>query len=97
MWISRTTYTALIDARARAETRADWLLTRVNQLEHDLGTLKHEITGKPVAVPVYTKDASPPPDDPAETVFEDMGDEMARKLGVQWDDFGRVAVPAPSL
>ena len=93
MFIKRSDFVALVDARARAETRADWLMARVNQLELDCGTLKHELTGKPVAVPMFAKDASPPPEDPAETIFEDMGDDLARKFGVQWDDFGRIAVP----
>jgi hypothetical protein len=94
MWISKADYTALVDKTARAETRADWLLTQVNQLQHELGVLKHEATGKPVAVPIYTKEASPPVDDTAETSFEDMGDDLAHRLGVNWDDFGRVSTVA---
>lgn len=94
MWISKADYTVLVDKAARAETRADWLMTRVNQLEHENGTLRLKLTGEPQAVPVYKKEATPPPDDPAEVTFEDVGDGLARKLGIDWDDAGRV-VHAP--
>jgi hypothetical protein len=83
MWLSKADYTTLVDKAARAETRADWLMTRVNQLEAEVGGFKYEITGRPVAIPMYTKEASPPHDDPAETSFEDMGDDLARRLGIE--------------
>lgn len=82
MWISKQDYTAMVDKTARAETRADWLLTQVNQLQVELGTLKYEKTGKAVAVPLYTREATPAHDDPAETSFEDVGDDLARTLGL---------------
>jgi hypothetical protein len=91
MWISKKAYTELVDRAARSETRADWLMTQVNQLQHELGVVKHEATGRPVAVPMYTREATPPREDMAETSFEDMGDELAKKYGVNWDDVGRVS------
>lgn len=84
MWIKSDTYVALVDRAARADTRADWLMTRVNQLEMEVGSLRHEITGKPQPVPVFRKDATPALDEQAETSFEDLGDELARKHGVDW-------------
>jgi len=84
MWISKAEYTALVDKTARAETRADWLLTQANMLQVEIGTLKLELTGRPVPVPMYQREATPPEakDDPAEVSFEDMGDDLARKLGL---------------
>jgi hypothetical protein len=77
MWLSKKDYTALVDKAARSETRADWLMTRVNQLEMEVGNFKHDTTGRPVAIPMYAKVATPPPSDQAETSFEDMGDTLA--------------------
>lgn len=85
MWIKQVDYVALIDKNARAETRADWFMARINQLELELGTLKHEMTGRPVAIPTLRKEATPMVDNPAETQFEDVGDELAKKFGVDWD------------
>lgn len=81
MWISKKDYTAIIEARAKAETRADWLLTRLNQLEHEAGTLKHHVTGIPQQIPIYQREATAPVDNEAELSFEDLGDENARKHG----------------
>ncbi len=94
MWLSKDEYTKLVVTAAKAETRADWLLVQVNQLQHDLGIQKSERTGQPVAVPMYVKEATPPPSEQAETSFEDMGDVQARVHGVDWDDYGRVAINA---
>jgi hypothetical protein len=71
-------------------------MTRVNQLEIAVGTAEHDRTGKPVAIPMYAKVATPPVDEQAETSFEDMGDELARKYGASWDDDGRVNFNAAS-
>lgn len=90
MWVKKASYIALVDKAARAETRADWLRTRVNQLEHEVGALRLKLTGEPQVVPMYHKEATPAPEEPGETSFEDMGDELARKYGVDWDDAGRV-------
>lgn len=86
MWISKTRYTDLI----KAETRADWLLTRVNQLELELATERHARTGVPQPVPMIRKESTPEPEDPITDSFEDLGDELAKKYRVAWDDHGRV-------
>lgn len=83
MWISTKDYAALVEKYSRAETRADWLLTRINQLEIELGDAKYQVTGRPVVVPIIHREATPRQvDDPAETSFEDMGDENAVKFGI---------------
>ena len=83
MLIAKKDYVALVDGKARAETRADWFLTRVNALERELGDAKYQVTGRAVAVPIIHREHTPRPvDDPAETSFDDVGDENALKLGL---------------
>jgi hypothetical protein len=81
MWINKADYTALVEGKAKAETRADWLITRVNQLERELGVWKEHTTGIPAAIPIIRREATPPVDPEAlgETSFDDMGDELAKK------------------
>lgn len=86
MWVKATIYLALVDKAARAETRADWLMTRVNQLELELGHVRHDLTGKPQPVPMFKKEGTPPPQDGTVDSFEDLGDELARVHGVSWAD-----------
>ena len=90
MWISKADYTTLVDRCARAETRADWLLTQVNLLNQQLGEVKFNQTGQATAIPIFHKEATPPVTKTPEDSFEDMGDDAAHVEGVSWDDFGRV-------
>lgn len=96
MWIALAQYVALVDKAARAETRADWLLTRVNQLELEAGDLRFQLTGRPQPVPMFQKAATPRPEAPPQVgeSFEDMGDDEAVKHGIGWDEHGRVTLPA---
>jgi hypothetical protein len=83
MWISKQKYTEMVDKTARAETRSEWLLTQINLLQTELGTLKHSVTGQPVAIPQFRREATDhSKNDPAETSFEDVGDDVALKLGL---------------
>ena len=92
MFIRKADYRALVERAARAETRADWLLMRINQLELEVGTLRTTVTGTPQAVPVLHREPTPPPEDADGDSFEDLGDDLAKKYGVTWDLHGR-AVP----
>lgn len=95
MWMPLADHITLVDRAARAETRADWLMTRVNQLEVEVGALKFELTGKPQPVPRFLKEATPRPADPPDLAsFDDMGDDEARRHGVSWDEQGRVLLPS---
>ena len=85
MWISAKRYTDLIEKAARAETRADWMMARVNQLELELGTARAELTGRPQPVPHYRKESEIPEDRLGAESFEDLGDDAARKHGVDTD------------
>lgn len=83
MWISKKQYTDLIDRAARAESARDFALAQVNVLQTEVGQLKHELTGKPIAVPRYKLESQQrvDPEQVGETSFEDMGDDEARKHG----------------
>ncbi len=100
VFLRTRTYTALLmqiaelrEAKARAEAGADWLRTRVNQVEREAAALRADATGKPQVVPRVDRVANPNVvDDYREAVLEydDMGDTRARALGVDWDADGRV-------
>lgn len=98
MWIRRREYTALLtqiaelrEQKAVAETKADWLRVRVNQLELETAQLKADATGSPQIVPQITKNPNGVDDySSAVLEFEDVGDSRAEQLGIGWDDDGRV-------
>ena len=81
MWVSKSQFVAGIQQAAAHAAENKWLLARVNQLEQEVGTLKHALTGREQKVPVYAKEATPPEDD-GHLTFEDMGDELAKVMGV---------------
>ena len=106
MWITRETFTDLLndkfDAEGEARTLAeqnkvlqvnlDWLRTRVNQLEHERAQLIFNYMGVKIAVPeiqtVKQDDVHPLNAIPH---FNDVGDAEANRLGIGWDQEGRVA------
>lgn len=92
MFIKRDKYIALIEKSAREETRANWFMERVNQLEQENADLRHKVFGVPQSVPRYarTSEKSAPHDHESEVSFEDMGDTAALREGVSFNDEGEV-------
>lgn len=92
MFIKHREYVALVEKHAREETRANWFMERVNQLERENADLRHRILGIPQAVPRYqrTSERTPPPDHDQELSFEDMGDVAATREGATWNQDGEV-------
>jgi len=101
MWLNRARYEVLI----RAEERAEMLRLRVNQLEADLAHERHLNTGKPQRVvefgnPLRTKpkrEVTPEEQGIAQIemgleMFNDLGDDQAKKFGVDFTDDARVAI-----
>lgn len=52
MFIRRARYDTLI----RAEATADYLRVRVNQLEHEIATLRYKVTGEPQLAVHFDRD-----------------------------------------
>lgn len=92
MFIKKAAYLALIEKHAREETRANWFMERVNQLERENADLRHRVLGIVQSVPQYqrTKDQPAPHDHDSELSFEDMGDTAALREGATWNKDGEV-------
>jgi hypothetical protein len=87
--------------QASKSTMADMLTIRVNQLEHELATLKHHATGLPVMAASIGKGT--PMQNAAlgsgADLFEDVGDEAAetmRAAGLLHDESPVEALIAPA-
>lgn len=105
MWISRKEYDALrldnvklreessVLNRTQAAFQAtfDWMRVRVTQLELERNQLISKYMGVEMPTPVIHQTASPR-DNPMGQLptFQDVGDDEARKLGVNWHDDGTV-------
>ena len=74
------------------QVNLDWLRTRVNQLEHERAQLIFNYMGIKIAVPeiqtVKQDDVHPLNAIPH---FNDVGDAEAARMGIGWDEEGRVA------
>ena len=108
MWISRKFYELLAaaqaEARAQAETIAslkttnDWARLRITQLEKERAQLIYATSGAKIAVPEFVQEPGNAAggnflhDMPG---FDDIGDDMAAKLGIGWGKDGRVEYQSP--
>lgn len=95
MWINRKRYDELV----RAEARAELLVARVNQLEHEKADAVFQLTGKPqramelkiAATRLKPKHPAALDDmDSGVVDFNDMGDAAAKVEGLAFDEDGRV-------
>lgn len=87
MFIRQQKYIELVAQASKHEAENAFLLARVNQLELENGHLRAELTGKPQVVPTIKKfQATPTPEAQDVEQFEDLGDELARKHGVDWPE-----------
>lgn len=66
-----------------AQTRGDFLITRVNVLEQEYAQLRNKLTGLPAIAPTIEKGQPLRASEIGANVdlFEDVGDEKARELG----------------
>lgn len=104
MWMDRKTYddlrlqlaqksgenTVLSQHYIALMTTMDWLRVRVTQLEMERAQLLWNYTGVKVAAPVITKTDISPDTNPMTQIpnFNDVGDDMAAKLGISWAEDG---------
>ena len=110
MWVDKTVYFELRDALAAAvatrdtlighnralETTNDWFRVRISQLEHERAVLMQNYMG--IAVPVMSIEKEKPRTDPniyqATPHFNDVGDDEAKRLGIEWNPLtGEVTYP----
>lgn len=106
MWVSRREFIELNKQVASAEGRAaaieqqnvllqsqiGWFTLRITQLEKERAQLLFQYTGVKVEYPrIETEDKSTPFDPMRQMPdFNDMGDDLAKEMGISWDGEGRV-------
>lgn len=79
---------------AAQKTTQDWLIHRMTQLEHERAQLLYRYMDVKITVPTLEPDA--PRTEETSAIgndlpsFNDVGDEEAKKLGLDWDNEGRV-------
>lgn len=85
--------TELKSQNVAQKTTMDWMMMRLTQLEHERAQLIHNYMGVKIEVP------SIEPETPSVTTsdllsqtmsFDDVGDDEAKKQGIDWDEMGRV-------
>lgn len=85
---------AAIQSHASAmKTTMDWMMVRLTQLEHERAQLIFNYTGVKIAVPSVEPVARPT--ESADMFnqlpsFDDVGDEEAARLGLDWDSEGEL-------
>lgn len=105
MWISRKIHDDLNAERIKAceearvlfeqnrfiTTTLDWMRHRVQQLEQERAQLLFKYMGVAVQVPQFVKPEQAEDDViGGVNLFQDIGDEQAKKLGIEWDEHGAV-------
>ena len=84
---------ALAEQKAKDDVHIDWLRHRVNALEKMTAVLMQKAAGVSLPVPeiVPTRPGSMTvPDFSSMPSFEDVGEEEARRLGIEHDDAGEL-------
>ncbi len=105
MWITRLAFDSLNTERIKATEEARvlshqneklsvtlaWALQRVEQIERERARLLWQYMGVKVEVPVAVK-PEPTEDDVVggATLFNDIGNDKAKALGIEWDDNGEL-------
>lgn len=79
---------------ASQKTTMEWMIHRLTQLEHERAQLIYRYMGIKITVPTLETETPPSPDASAIgsdlPSFDDVGDEEAKRLGLDWDNDGRV-------
>lgn len=105
MWITRAAFDSLNAERIKSAEEArvlahqnsnlaitlDWMRHRVQQLEQERAHLLFQYMGIKVQVPIIAPQ-EPSQDDVlgGTNIFQDVGDEVAKRLKIEWDDTGIV-------
>ncbi len=95
----RTRAAVLTEQTATHRTQTAFLIARINQLEKERAIYVRHITKLEIPVPELVTLSAPPiaPHDilaaMGSSLFDDMGDDEAKRQGLDWDTSG-VVVPA---
>ena len=104
MWIARRIFDAVNESRIRAEAiqraleqqnitlqaHLEWMRVRLTELSFERAQLLKKYMGVDVPVPSFEDPQNHP--DPNQTFdFEDIGDEAAAKLGIDWNSDGTLS------
>ncbi len=85
--------TAIAQAKQQ-ETTLAWFMHRLTQVERERAQLLFNYTGVKTEAPVYEKDEKIPSgmENPLNALpnFDDVGEMEAMRLGISWDDEGKV-------
>lgn len=105
MWLSRTAVESLNAERIKALEEArvlfeqnkaqaitmDWMRMRLEQIERERAMLLERYMGIVVQVPHFVTPETPPEDSLAgANVWNDIGDEEAKRRKIDWDEHGVV-------
>lgn len=110
MWLRQTTFMQILHERSHAtgqlaalketvgaqKATCEFLLMRLQQVEHERAVLTEKFLGISLPVPVVKQMPSPASTITADDLlnampsFEDIGDEQAAAEGISWDESGRV-------
>ena len=79
---------------ATQKTHIEWMAHRLTQLEHERAQLIYRYMDVKISVPTIELDTPATPETSSSMSdlpsFNDVGDEEAKKLGLDWDEDGRV-------
>lgn len=80
---------------AAQDTSMAWMSARLTQIEHERAQLLFNYTGVKIAAPRIETSAPTPSMGAQEAVqsmglFNDLGDDLAGKLGIEWGEDGAV-------
>ena len=108
MWISSAVFESLVADRAKAEGKShaqelevvalkgtmEWMIVRLNQLEHERAVMIQQYMGVRIAAPSIESTRSEVESatfmNTSADLFSDVGDAEANRLGLGWNDQGEM-------
>lgn len=86
--------TALKSRFAAQDTMVDWFRIRLTQLERERAQLIFNYTGVKIETPSFVPKVEEPVTETIlneATAFDDVGDEVAKRLGIEWAPDGTLS------
>ena len=92
--VARGELAALQTRFAAQDSMVDWFRIRLTQLEKERAQMILKSTGVAIETPVFAKEPEQTPLDQVlgeVSTFDDVGDEIAKKLGIEWKNDGTLS------